>query len=542
MLPSSSAQLSPREAKRETDRRRLARARFLYFNRYVDSKFESPAHMELIAEKLEQVEKYLRTGGREGIGRLMILLPPRHGKSEMASRKFPAWVLGRLPDTRIIMASYGADLASKNSRAVRDLIEGKRYQALFGGLSSKGEPVELSSDSRSVSAWDLAQPHRGGVVAAGVGGGITGLGADLLILDDLFKNREEAESESRRELVDDWYKSSAYTRLEKEYSAIILFFTHWHPDDLVGRMLKRMVEDPMADQWEVVDLPALSRAECYASSPEEQRQKMRDGVYLPLADPIGRRHDGAALWPTRFGQEWLVAKEANIGKYDFAALYQQMPYLREGGLFKREWFTIVDRGPADEVVTRRIDGIRVNARVMAWDKAATPGGGARSSGVLMCKGKDGFYYVEHVAKGQWSSYQREQKMVDLGQQFYKELGPFLIRHPQDPGSAGVDSASVTNINLAEAGLEGHARPVSGEKEVRAHPYSTAAEAGRVRLVRGGWNDDYLDELASFPKGTFKDQVDASSDAFNGIIEIVNEPEIPEDEIVTYEERVSISPV
>jgi len=511
MQTSTSGQVSPREAKREADRRKLARAKFLYFNKYVDPKFEAPAHMELIAEKLEQVEKYLRTGGKEGIGRLMILMPPRHGKSEMASRKFPAWLLGRLPDTRIIMASYGADLASKNSRAVRDLIEGKRYQALFGGLSSKGEPVELSSDSRSVAAWDLAQPHRGGVVAAGVGGGITGLGADLLILDDLFKNREEAESEGRRELVHDWYKSSAYTRLEKEYSAIILFFTHWHPDDLVGRMMKQMVEDPMTDQWEIVDLPALSRAECYASSLEEQRQKMRDGMFLPIEDPIGRKHDGAALWPSRFGKEWLEAKEANIGKYDFAALYQQMPYLREGGMFKREWFTIVDRGPGKKAV----------ARVMAWDKAATSGGGARSSGVLMSQGEDGFYYVEHVAKGQWSSYVREQKMLELGKQFYEQYGPFTIRHPQDPGSAGKESAMATNKNLAEGKLRGHAEPVSGDKVVRAGPFSTIAEAGKVRLVRAGWNDDYLDELAAFPQGTFKDQVDASSDAFNAILDQTN---------------------
>ena len=218
VAPMTRATISPRDAKRESDRRKLARAKFLYFCKYVDPKFEEAADMKLIADKLEDVARDLQTRGKEGIGRLMILMPPRHGKSELASRKFPAWVLGRLPDTRIIMASYGADLASKNSRAVRDLLNGKRYQALFGGLSSTSEPVELSSDSRSVASWDLAQPHRGGVVAAGVGGGITGLGADLLILDDLFKNREEAESESRRELVHDWYNSSVYTRLEKEYS------------------------------------------------------------------------------------------------------------------------------------------------------------------------------------------------------------------------------------------------------------------------------------------------------------------------------------
>lgn len=542
MYPATS-HISPREAKRESDRRKLARAKFLYFSKYVDPKFETPTHMELIAEKLEQVERYLRTGGKEGIGRLMILMPPRHGKSEMASRKFPAWLLGRLPDTRIIMASYGADLASKNSRAVRDLIEGKRYQALFGGMSSKGEPVELSSDSRSVAAWDLAQPHRGGVVAAGVGGGITGLGADVLILDDLFKNREEAESESRRELVHDWFKSSAYTRLQTEYSAIILFFTPWHPDDLVGRQIKQMVNNPKSDQWEIVCMPALSRPGNYASDADDQRKKMRDGIYLPITDPIGRPINESALWPSRFSREWLLSKEANMGLYDFSALYQLMPYLREGGMFKREWFAIVDHGPGkEEVVVRMIDGRRTPARVMAWDKAATSGGGARSSGVLMSKGKDGFYYVESVIKGQWSSYQREQKMIEFGKEHYQTFGPFVIRHPQDPGSAGVESAQSTNINLAEAGLEGHARPVSGDKETRAMPFSTAAEAGKVRLVRGGWNEEYLDEMAAFPKGTFKDQVDASSDSFNGIIEIVNEPEIQEDTVVYYEERVSISPV
>ena len=177
---------------------------------------------------------------------------------------------------------------------------------------------------------------------------------------------------------------------------------------------------------------------------------------------------------------------------------------------------------------------------MAWDKAATSGGGARSSGVLISKGRDGFYYVEAVVKGQWSSFQREKKMVETGKQYYEEYGPFIIRHPQDPGSAGVDSAGATNISMAEAGLEAHARPVSGDKEVRAMPFSTAAEAGRVRLVHGGWNDEYLDELAAFPKGTYKDQVDASSDAFNGVVEIVSTEDVPEDKTVVYEERVNIS--
>jgi predicted phage terminase large subunit-like protein len=499
----SRVRVSPDAAQGERVRREQARRNFLRFCQYVDPHYETPAHVQLVTEKLQQVARFIETGGKEGISRLMIELPPRHGKSEMASRKFPAYFLGRRPDSRVILASYGADLASKHSRAVRDLVMSTRYQALFGGLSSKNEPVELSSDSRSVASWDLAAPHRGGMVAAGVGGGITGLGADLLILDDLFKNREEGESEARREFVDDWYKSSAYTRLEP-FAAIILFFTRWHPDDQAGKLIQRMAEDPTADQWEIVFLPALALGD-YPTSVEAQREKMREGVFLPLADPLNRQ-EGEALWPMRFGREWLEAKRSNIDLYEFEALYQQMPYLREGGFFKREWFTIVDSGPGKEITTR----------VRYWDKAATAGAGARTSGVRMSKGKDGFYYVEHVANAQMSTFQREEMMVRVGKQDYEECGPIEIWHPQDPASAGLDSARSTNVKMAEAGLRSRFEPVTGDKEVRAGPASSAAEGGRVRLVRGAWNEAFLAELISFPKGRFKDQVDAFASAFSKV--------------------------
>jgi hypothetical protein len=248
---------TPRQAKAEVAKRELAKRYFGDFCTYVDGKFQPVAHARYLTEKLEQVARYIETGGKEGIGRLMILMPPRHGKTELASIKFPAWLLGRLPDSRIILTSYGADLAAKNSRQMRDLVGSKRYQAVFGTKSGQADPVMVAADSHSVQAWDLSQPHRGGTVATGVGGGITGLGATLLVIDDPFKSREEAESQGRRDLVDDWYKSSAYTRLE-QHGAVILFHTRWHPDDLAGRLIKRMVTDPLADQWEIVCLPALA--------------------------------------------------------------------------------------------------------------------------------------------------------------------------------------------------------------------------------------------------------------------------------------------
>ena len=223
----ANAHPSPSQALETRVKRTLARRSFLHFCEYVDEKFEAAPHVSLLCEKLQQVAKFIETDGKEGIGRLMIMLPPRHGKSELASRKFPAFLLGRRPDSRIILTSYGADLASRNSRDVREIVTGKPFQALFGVKSGTEMPVLLSSDSRSVTAWDLAQPHLGGVIAAGVGGGISGLGADLMVMDDPFKNREEAESEGRRDLVDDWWKSSARTRLSPR-GAVIIFHTRWH--------------------------------------------------------------------------------------------------------------------------------------------------------------------------------------------------------------------------------------------------------------------------------------------------------------------------
>jgi predicted phage terminase large subunit-like protein len=510
----STASKSPVAAKREHDRRKLARQKFMHFCQYVDPKFEDAPHMRLIAEKLEQVAKFIQTQGKEGIGRLMILMPPRHGKSEQASRKFPAWILGRLPDTRIILGSYGADLASKNSRSVRDLIESKRYQALFGGLSSKNEPVELSSDSRSVSAWDLAQPHRGGVVAAGVGGGITGLGADVFIGDDLFKNREEAESEARRDLVDDWWKSSVLTRLEREYAAMILFFTHWHADDLVGRLIKRMVEDEKTDQWDILMLPAVALDE-YAIDVDDQRAKMLEGVYLPLEDALGRK-PGEALWPSRFGRDWLETRRSNVGVYEFEALYQQMPYARAGQRYKRAWMKVVAKIP-DPAASGGAGDVKIVYLVRYWDKANSAKGDY-TSGVLMAYCSDGFFYILDVVRGQWSSYERDMRMKKTAEADAEKYGKVNIRHQQDPGSAGKDSAEATNRLLM--GYPVKFETVTGDKETRSEPMESAFQGGMVFLLQGGWNEAFINECVAFPRGRNDDQVDAGSSAYSELLKML----------------------
>jgi predicted phage terminase large subunit-like protein len=418
------------------------------------------------------------------------------------------------------LASYGADLATYHSRGARNILMSEGFRAIFGDLATVDQPVTISEDSQSVQAWDLAGPHRGGMVAAGVGGAITGKGAHLLIIDDPVKNREEADNQKARDRIWDWWISTAYTRLE-DGAAIIGMLTRWHADDWMGRLLREMLEMGK-DQYEVIWLPALWEFEGKNSIKTENHltgskdtkiliqnrtEKLASGVWWEEKDLLGR-NTGEALWPEKYSAEDLKRIKANEGDYEWSAQYQQLPYSREGTLFKREWFVTIEK------ITEKI--VR---RVRYWDKAATEGGGAYTAGVCMSQGESGTIYVEHVARGQWSTDQREEeiKKTALLDKFFRTTPTVVVWHFQDPGSAGKDSAKATNINLSKAGIEAHFEVVSGSKEVRAGPWSSALEAGKVRLLVGGWNEPYIEEHVAFPKGRYKDQVDGSSGAYARLI-------------------------
>ena len=508
MIPSVNARsrYTPAQAGESRARRKEARSNVLAFSQYVDKNFLTPAHVQVIGAKLQEVALYILSKGQKGTGRLMIMMPPRHGKSELCSKNFPAWMLGINPDCQIILTSYGADLAVKNSRAVRDIVESSYYQAVFGARSVKKDAaVALSSDSRSAQSWSLAQPHLGSVTAAGVGGGITGLGADLLVIDDPFKNREEAESESRRELVDDWYKSSARTRLSP-WGAVIVFHTRWHPDDQAGRLMNRMINDPLADQWEIVNLPALA-LDGYPADVDEQRRKMRDGVFLPLGDALGRKA-GEALWAERFSKEALLSTRAEIGDYDFEALYQQSPFPKSGKKYRREWF---------KTITKLPEGVTLKFLVRLWDKANSAGGDF-TAGVLMAYGSDGYFYILDVVRLQATAYERDQKMKKTAMLDREMYGAVKIWHQQDPGSAGKDSAEATNRLLM--GFPAKFETVTGEKEDRSGPLESAMQGGMVYLMQGAWNDLFIDECVAFNRGKYDDQVDAASGAYNKLLEMI----------------------
>ncbi len=259
--------------------------------------YETPDHLCKIASYLEAVE-------RGEIKRLIITLPPRHGKSNLASQFFPAWYIGRNPDKFIITATYGQDLASDFGRKVRNQIIDPFYQAIFPRIILKDD---------STAANRFATTHGGEYFAVGVGGPVTGRGAHVLLIDDSCKNREEADSQQIREKTNEWYSSTAYTRLMPS-GAVVIVQTRWHEDDLVGHILKNHGHE----NWVVINLPAIKN--------ENTKQE-------------------AALWSERYPLEVLKTIRSTLIPYDWHCLYQQNPIPKEGNIIKAEW---LKSGFADE--------------------------------------------------------------------------------------------------------------------------------------------------------------------------------------------------
>ena len=390
------------------------------------------------------------------IKRLMIQMPPRHGKSETATIRYPIYRLNMDPEMRVVIGAYNATLAGKFSRKARRLAQ----QA----------GIALSDERTAVEDWETTAG--GGMRAVGVGGGITGQGGDLIIIDDPVKSREEAESEVYREKVWDWYTDDLYTRLEPG-GAMILIMTRWHMDDLAGRILA----GEGASKWTVVNLPALALE----------------------GDILGRR-PGEALCPQRYDEEALLAikTDGGMSDYAFAALYQQDPRARDGNMFPRAKVEIVDAVPAD--CTRR---------VRYWDKGGGPTGDP-TAGVRMATNHERtVFYVEDVAHAQVNIDDRNRLMRQTATLDGTNVRGWV---EQEPGSGGKESAILSVRHMA--GFPYFYEPVSGDKVVRADPLAAQWQAGNVKLVRGAWNKAYLDEMEAFPSGVHDDQVDASSGAFN----------------------------
>lgn len=431
-------------------RRRKARQSIQVFTEYTNPAYVAAEHHKRICEALEAVE-------RGDIPRLMIFMPPRHGKSELASRRFPAWYLGRNPNHQVIAASYNSDLADDFGREVRNIVASREYRALF-------PEVFLRLDSHAADRWHT---NSGGVyVAAGVGTATTGRGANVLLIDDPFKDRKEADSETRRKDVWDWYTDVAYTRLmpaDGTPGRIVLIQTRWHEDDLAGRLLEQQKSG--GDQWHILDMPAID-------------------------------DKGCALWPDWFDIERLSQIRRVLGERSWSALYQQKPTPDEGDIFKREWLRWYEEAPKH----LRIYG--------ASDYAVTEDGGDYTVHLIAGVDPSGDIYLLDLWRRQTASDVWVETFLDLVERWrpvhWAEENGQIIRS-LDP----IITKRQIERRIWSCVREQFAS--AADKVQRCQSFRARMAMGKVYLPKNAdWVSDYVSELMRFNAGLHDDQVDASS--------------------------------
>ena len=437
-------QLSRQAAAAELLTRRKARLGLLEFAKYTNPSYEDAPHHRIIVDKLEAVE-------RGDIKRLMITMPPRHGKSELASRRFPAWYLGRNADKQIIAASYNSDLASDFGREVRNIVHSPEFSVLF--------ETALAQDSKAANRWHT---DKGGMyVAAGVGTAITGRGADVLLIDDPFKDRQEADSEVTRNRVWDWYTSTAYTRLMPG-GAVILINTRWHDDDLSGRLLAEQGNG--GDQWELLSLPAIGT-------------------------------DGAALWPAWYPLERLEQIKSVLPARDWNSLYQQNPIPDDGDYFKSAWFAEYDDLP---------ENLRYYG---ASDYAVTDGGGDFTEhGIIGVDASNNIYVVDwwraQTTADVWIEKKCDMILKHSPHCWFGEAGP--IRRSIEP-------FLMRRMQQREAYCRIEWMASIADKPTRARPIQAMASMGKVFFPKSApWKHELLSQMLRFPAAKFDDGVDVMS--------------------------------
>ena len=418
--------------------------------------------------------------------RIIVTMPPRHGKSETCSVWFPAWYLELFQDHRIMLASYEANFAASWGRRVRNTLIENEDQL----------QVRVAEDMSAADRWATTQG--GGMMTAGVDGAFTGKGAHVLLIDDPIKNAEKANSPIEREKIWNFYRSTAFTQLEPD-GVVIVIMTRWHEDDLAGRLLNmdRQSEllggDDAPEPFEVLNLPALAEDD----------------------DQLGRL-PGKALWPERYDERRLRKIRNTLGTYFWSALYKQDPIPPEGGglMFRQEWFPILDEEPTE--------GWRW---LRWWDRAATDPDPIKKNdpdwtvGLKLGIGPQRQLCVGDVVRMRASPGAVKVKIRETAER--DGTGVFVCG-AQDPAAAGV--SEVESLKLLLRGYRCEFYPESGDKVVRAGPISAECEPkvgekyGNVSVVRGEWNAPFFEILRVFPtKGKHDDDVDSFSGAFSVIL-------------------------
>ena len=424
-------------------------------------------------EICRELEDFLEAVDAKASPRLMITMPPRHGKSELATRRFPAYAFGRNPDLHVISTSYSADLASRMNRDVQRIMDGEAYQELFLETALSGRNLRTVASGSYLRNSDIFEivGHRGAYRSSGVGGGITGMGGDILIIDDPIKDRAEADSPTIRAKVWDWYTSTLYTRLSPG-GGILLIQTRWHMDDLAGRLLEAG-RSGEGDSWRCVNFPAIAE---------------RDEEY---------RFAGEALHPERFPLERLLAVKQALGSRDWEALYQQRHAPDGGAVFRKEWVRYWTPGD--------LPG-RFEQALISWDMTFKD---SEDSDYVVGQvwGRDGArHFLLDQVRGRMGFTATLQAFQNLAAKWPQALEKLV--EDKANGPAVIDSLKhkVTGVIPVEP---------EGGKTARAHAVTPLFEAGNVFIPHPqtcAWVGDYEAELLQFPAAAHDDQVDATTQA------------------------------
>ncbi len=439
-----------------------------------DGEWKYPPHLALLDRLLVKI-------CRREIDRLVVNMPPRHGKSELISKYLPFWTLGSAPSTRIILTSYGAKLSETFGLKARELIKTDGAY-LFNR--------KINAAERSVARFGL-QDESGGMDCLGAGGAITGKGADLLLIDDPIKNDAQANSPVIREKLWEWFLSTALTRLEPG-GAVIVIATRWNEDDLCGRIEKnfdcvyldnfRSLDFTLeSDEWLITKLPVIA-----------------------ASDDISGRKEGETLWKERFSVSDILKRKEALGSYWFSALYQQSPAPLDGGIFKRSFFKYFEEDeefyylvtddskrtaaksdcPIYAVLDLAVTTKETSDYTVALIFALTP----RRDALVLEVIRERFEGADHV------------KALE---NIYNRWNPSLI---------GIESSQY-QLSLVQSalrlGLPAKELKPDKDKVSRALPMQARLEAGKVYFKRRAhWLDAFENELLNFPRGERDDQVDA----------------------------------
>lgn len=451
-------------------RRSLARLSMIGFVKYTYPQYLMGWCHEEICGKLE---KFLEDVRHKKSPRLMICMPPRSGKSELGSRRFPAYVFGRYPNMSIIATSYSSDLASRMNRDVQKIIDSDEFRKVFPEVQLSGKRCSLDSDisyQRNTEIFEIVN-HTGSYRSAGVGTGITGLGGDIMILDDPIKSRQDADSPTVRKSVYDWYTSTFYTRLAAG-GGVLAIATRWHADDLLGR-LRENERSGDGDRWEKIDYPAIATV---------------DERYRKIGEP---------LHPQRYSLEHLQNIKKNIGTRDWEALYQQHPTIEGGGIFKKKWLKYYV--PAD--LPSFFD-----EEFLSWDMSFKDGDDKDFVvGQAWGRKSANFYLLEQV-RGQWNFIDTLRELIDQTKRYPRAISKLIEDKANGPAVISTLQSSIMGLKAIEP---------YGSKIARAHAITPIIESGNLYLPHRHlftWVDDYVLELCNFPAAANDDQVDATTQA------------------------------